>query len=335
MGAVFSTELEHPQVSKPILIQPPEIFDDSPPLKDLQLPRRIDSEKLHQQDEEICEEVRNCLLKHGYIILNVDDQVKTAVQTSEQVFKSFCLESTTEEKEKSRAPQPEISRRPNRWYIPGPRHEYLKMRINDEPNSYPQNPENLHSAFRDAQDQLMKLASSTLKAIARGSIPNSNNTGEISETGKSEEESILEDGSSSQWIEPILAEQSLKRAHDISSLVTMHYYPANQIESDQIISIEDEKKHQPLREHCDTGMVTLLVVGETEGLEVKDQDSQRWFCAESELRRGDILLIIGKALRRMIDPRIPISPTLHRVRMHRDLHRFSQFLYVTCNMCDV
>jgi len=286
----------------------------SPSPKELVLPERIEVKNLHMLEKPTCEYLRSCLLEHGFAILSVGDDVLKATDESHKAAEEFFADSD-ENKLKYQAPKQPLLPRQNRWYVPGPRHEYLKLRMNDLASQYPASPENLLPAFQETQRKLMGIVASVIQATANG---------------------VVEGTKNDPWIEPVLAEQSTKRAYDLASLVLMHYFPYEQVPTENAVVIPgNEKIHQPLKEHCDTGMFTAIVVGTTEGLEVKDAKSQQWFCAERELRKNDILLIVGKAIRRMVDERVKIEPTPHRVVMQRDVQRISQFLYVTCNMCDI
>jgi len=261
------------------------------------LPPAIPAEQLLNES---CKDVVESLQQRGYCIirpnkttidqlLSMRDNVASFFDLSEEEKKKYMPPASTDPLLKGR--------RPNRGYCTGKSKEYLKIRLRDESSAYPQQPAELESAFRDAMNSLWELTHAAFLQIANTTI----------------------DGTDKPWMDKKTVDNLTPFFPEGSSVSVIKYHAEDS---------SSEIDHTPLDEHVDTGIVTLIRVGDVPGLHVFDQQRQEWLEIEKIAPINDLLLIMGRKMELLLDRSVKLVPTLHRVVIPKNKERYSMLFFM-------
>jgi len=91
---------------------------------------------------------------------------------------------------------------------------------------------------------------------------------------------------------------------------------------------EVEEDHEPLGEHVDTGIMTLIRISEVQGLQVFDQLHKKFLNLEEIGPVGDLVLIMGRKIEFLLEKGAKLTPTLHKVVIPKKRERFSILFFM-------
>jgi len=241
------------------------------------------------------QELGECLEQRGYCLIHPNQEtIDVLLKAKEDVTVFF--DSPDEGKKAFIAPPNTdpllMGKRENRGYMLESTNEYLKIRMPDASSRYPQTPQSLESSFRASMNHLLKIGLSVCQSIAKLPIRNSNKT----------------------WIDPNSL-GILERFLPIgSSFSVMRYWIADD---------HDVREHEPVDEHVDTNVLTLIRIGETPGLRIYDQLYGRWVELEKMAQKNDLVLLIGSKIHIFGDHSMPLTPIKHKVIIPKNKERYS------------
>jgi len=245
-------------------------------------------------------EVVKSLQQRGYCIIRPNEtSVERMLTMKASVSQFFAL--PLEEKQKFMPPasaDPLLrGRRPNRGYCTGKSKEYLKIRLQDGSAAYPSQPASLEHDFSTAMNDMWDLTKGAFMCVANTPIQGTDKT----------------------WMDKQTVDNLTPFFPEGSSVSVIRYY------AEDTSSGED---HTPLDEHVDTGIVTLIRVGEIPGLHVFDQLRREWLEVEKLAPLNDMLLITGRKVELLLDKSVKLTPTLHRVVIPKDKERYSMLFFM-------
>jgi len=251
-------------------------------------------------NNEAGDELVASLQQRGYCIIRpTNATVQQLLGMKDSCASFFSLPA--DEKEKYTPPastDPLLKgRRPNRGFCKGKSKEYLKIRLIDKSQAYPQQPAELEHNFRTAMNELWDITHGAFKSLASTTIKGTNKT----------------------WMDPKTVANLTPFFPEGSSVSVIKYFAEDS---------DSETDHTPLEEHVDTGVMTLIRVGEVPGLHVFDQLRKEWVEVEKVAALNDLLLIMGRKMELLLDGSVKLVPTLHRVVIPKNKERYSMLFFM-------
>src|SRR3990167_3161752 len=274
------------------------------------LPNPILTDELLKNETNARSLLCHSMSTHGYSILRISDNrlrdliLKTRKDVSEFFDKDF------EEKSKFHLPDVDdglFVRKKNRGYINQEEKEYLKIRMVDEKENFP---ENVFDSFQECLEEFYKIVLCSFLRLAQGPSAEQAYPNFYEEEFSKEEFKIDEN----YWIVPSQVHIVKEFIKEGSSVSVIRYFKRSE---------EDFNLHIPCSEHFDTGVLTCILVSEVPGLEVVDQATGEWTPVEQLAQPGDLFLIMGRKIDILKEPDTPLTPTFHRVRTQNNIERHS------------
>lgn len=248
-------------------------------------------------------QILDSLRERGYCVIRPETETADLVKSCKESVADFFLLPLEDKKvfESPENPDPLLKgRRANRGFVQGKSKEYLKIRMIDKETSYPTSPTDLQDKFSRSMKAMSEISINALYAL--GDVPvdesNTDNNGWLDIKATDNVKSFIPEG---------------------SSVSVIKYF---QIDGDT------EDDHEPLGEHVDTGIMTLIRVSEVQGLQVYDQLHKKYLNVEEIGQVGDMVLIMGRKIEFLLHKDVKLTPTVHRVIIPKNKERFSILFFM-------
>jgi hypothetical protein len=274
---------------------------------------------------QISQQLLHQLKTRRYALLRPSEEGRETVLQARGKAEEF-FDLSFEEKKKSELPTVKddiFERKRNRGYVPHSTQEYYKMRVIDTPSNYPNNPEGIAEAYMKGIEYMHNVVKTSLNIVADGE------SGEkwiLSDTMNTMQEFLLE-GSAISTLRYF--DQTKPRWQEIGGTEAdaeekgeeRQYTPEKMKHDD--IDVDFDSDHIALDAHYDTGVFTLILIGEIPGLQIWDPVAKQWLEMEKLGQLHDLVLIMGRKIELLVERGVPLKPTYHRVCINKSIRRHS------------
>lgn len=282
----------------------------------------LDEQSILHGDAKTVEMLVRDLKDLGYAVIKLQEQSKSALKIYESSCEDFFKLDEVEKLKYSGKHQDklldEIGPKPNIGYIRTKGKEYIKLRGSDIEaldNYVPQNPPNFKENFKSASALLSDIADACLLHVGSFQLSAEGNT----------------------YIKPDVLSSARSLARDGSSVSSIRYF---QQKSDAVVDLQLETKAPldeeneaedglRLKEHADTGLLTLIRCARIPGLQIEDRSSGEYFTVDSKYEpESHLFCIVGRKLQLVAATEKVFQPTLHRVMFDPLKERFSLLYFM-------
>eukprot|EP01006_Ploeotia_vitrea_P006333 TRINITY_DN12850_c0_g1_i1.p1 TRINITY_DN12850_c0_g1~~TRINITY_DN12850_c0_g1_i1.p1 ORF type:complete len:329 (+),score=51.11 TRINITY_DN12850_c0_g1_i1:20-1006(+) len=280
--------------------------------------------------------------EHGYAVLKLSPEKHDMLKTARATMFPFFDKPEVEKKQFELPPPVDpLLPKKNRGYVWGPEKEYMKIRVIDGKDMYPEGTAEivqpaLQYWFDIVWTCFLRLAQgpdadappfdfdAMRKAADAWDQQQKENPDPDPVDGKPVERSAKwatgrAFNSDKTWGHADALHVIEEFAPEGSSISFIRYYKKDD---------KQQELHSPCDEHQDTGLLTCIFVSETPGLEMLDQKCNQWLELEKQVPAGYLVVQGGLKLELLVNQGVKLKAAEHRVRIPENIQRCSSLLFM-------